>query len=552
MKKVISLILCIVLICSFTLPAFALPTPVKYWGEDVPVVAMFGDGEAIYDENNNMIFKFSELLNIFNSDNEGEEGEEDSSVMDAVIAVLQPFLVEGILHDEWDNYYAALEKEIGDLFTEVRFDKNGECTNNSDINKALRETMENKQNTDYYALNGHFAAYDYQFWYDWRQDPRKSADELHAYIEAIKATTGRDKVALMARCLGSTVTIAYLAKYGTDSICGVGFDGSVIEGAEIISESISGQFTIDGEGINRLLFDMNATGSASIDEFITTSIDLAVKSGLIDTLTGTVKATIYDKLAKGVTSALSLSTFFTWPGYWACVSEEDYGNALDYVFGDEGSQKRTEYAGLIEKIEGYNTEVRQELDNIYDEIEDSGAKICVIGKYGFQIAPICRSSDQIADQYATLTKASLGATVAPSIFETFSEQYISEKIVEGKEKYISPDKMVDASTCRFPDYTWFTKNISHSYWHNFETALLYTVITADVQYTVDDFDCTQFVVHDYATGNVYPMTTENCHTETWYEAEKKPSFGFISKIIAFFNAIVDWFYLLFEKIELPM
>lgn len=547
MKKFVTLALSLLLILTSISPATALSTPSSKTGSDVPVVAIYGDGEAIYDENNNMVFKFSEILNSFNSSD--GESEDDSSVMDAVIAVLQPFLLEGILRDEWDNYYDALEKEIGDLFTDVRYNENGECANNTDISKALRQTMYDTTHRDSKKYQGSYYAYDYQFWYDWRQDPRVSADELHMHIEAIKESTNCEKVSLLTHCLGTTVAFAYISKYGTDSIHGISIDGSVIEGAEIISESISGKFTIDGDAINRLIYDMNATGSANIGEFITSSIDLATKSGLIDTLTGSVKATIYGKIVKGVTSALALSTFFTWPGYWACVSESDYENALLYVFGEEDSVKRTKYAGLIEKIEGYHTDVRTKLDDLYDVLEDSDVKICVIGKYGFQLTPICKSNDQIADQYATLAKASLGATTAPSIFETLPDDYIRQREAEGKGKYISPDKLVDASTCRFPDYTWFTKNISHSYWHDFEESLAYFVITSDVQYTVDDFDCTQFVVHNYETGVVSPMTEENCHTESWYDDIKDGlSNGIFSKTIAYFKSLINWFKLLFLTI----
>lgn len=545
MKKITAILLSIILICLTAAPAFAMETPSKTVGSDVPVIAMFGDGEAIYDEAGNKVFKFSEILNVLGSSEEGESGEDP--VTDAVISILQPFLLEGILKDEWDNYYAALEKEIGELFTEIRYDKNGENCNNTDISKALRTKMATQEKTDYKAQRGSYYVYDYQFWYDWRQDPRDSAEELHNYIENIKKATGCDKVALLAHCLGTTVTVSYIAKYGTDSIYGVALDGSVIEGAEIISEAISGKFTLDAEGINRLILDMNSTGSANLSEFVTASIDLAIKSGVVGTITDTVKATIYQKVVKGVTSALSLSTFFTWPGYWACVSEEDFDDALAYVFGEEGSSKREEYAGLIDKINGYHEDVRLELTNIYNKIEASGARIAVIGKYGFQIAPICKSSDQISDQYATLSKASLGATTAPSIFETFSDDYIAQREAEGKGKYISPDKLVDASTCRFPDYTWFTKNISHSYWHSFETALMFNIITADKQYTVNDFDCTQFVVHDYETGVVSPMTEDNCHTESWYDDVKDgQKTGFFDRIIAFFRSLINWFKALFS------
>ncbi len=554
MKKFLILFLTVATIASAMIPAAAITAPTSLDGSNVPVIAIYGDGEAIYDENNNMIFKFSEMLNsLTSSDEDGENNEngesEDNAVLNAVIEILQPFLLEGILYDQWDNYYTALEKEIGDLFTKVRYNNNGECDNNTDISKELRKIMENTSNTDFKKVHGSYRAYDYQFWYDWRQDPRKSADELHKHIENIKTATGCEKVSLLTHCLGTTVAFSYISKYGTDSLHGISIDGSVIEGAEIISESISGKFTIDGDAINRMLLDLNATGSASIDEFITSSIDLATKSGLIDGITSTLKATIYGKIVKGVTSALSLSTFFTWPGYWACVAEEDYSAALEYVFGDEGSDKRVQYAGLIEKIEGYHNDVRAQLDELYDELEEAETKICVIGKYGFQLAPIVESDDQIADQFATLTRASLGATTAPSIFEPFSQEYIEQKSAAGKDKYISPDRMVDASTCRFPDYTWFTKNISHSYWHDFEEMLAYSVITSDVQYTVDDFDFTQFVVHDYETGEVSAMTEDNCHTESWYEQVKDgPQNGLFSKLTAYFKSLITWFKLLFEML----
>ncbi|MBR6780696.1 MAG: hypothetical protein IKM24_06740 [Clostridia bacterium] len=260
MKKIICVILSILMVVSAAIPAVALPTPTQSSGSQVPVIAIFGDGEALRDTDDNIVFKFSELLNIFNDSGESGETEEESGVLDAVVNILQPFLVEGILFNKWDNYYAALEKEIGELFTEVQYDKNGESKNDIDISKNLRDLMAYNMTVDKKQGKGSYYAYDYQFWYDWRQDPLKTADEFHAYIEGIKKATGCDKVSVLARCLGTTVVMAYIAKYGTDSLYGVAFDGSVVEGAELISETISGEFTVDAAGINRFLLDMNATG----------------------------------------------------------------------------------------------------------------------------------------------------------------------------------------------------------------------------------------------------------------------------------------------------
>ena len=42
---------------------------------------------------------------------------------DAVVNVMQPFLLEGVLFNRWDNYYANLEAEIAELTTEIRLDE---------------------------------------------------------------------------------------------------------------------------------------------------------------------------------------------------------------------------------------------------------------------------------------------------------------------------------------------------------------------------------------------------------------------------------------------
>jgi len=531
MKKLISVILALIMMFTVVTPAFAFDYVLK--GSDIPVVAIFGDGEPIYNTEGEKIFHFKEILNMLGGSEEGAAGE-------AVQNVLKPFLIEGILVDKWDNYYAALEKEIGDIFAESRYDENGENPNGSDVSPQVRQYMKNDLSVDAKKEHGSYLPYDYQFWYDWRQDPLKTADEFHEYIQGVKKITGCPKVSIIARCLGTTVVLAYLTKYGNDDIHGVSFNGGVADGAEIISETISGKFEIDLNAINRMLSDFKALGQLDIDNFITSSIDLAAKS---TELVGYEfeETRIYAKLLQGVTSAISLSTFFTWPGYWALVTEEDFEDALFYVFGEEGSEKRQKYAKLIEKIENYHNSVVKNIWNTMQSLKDDGVKVGVIAKYGFQIAPVVKSNDAIADQFASVTRASFGATTT-SIYDTFPEEYINISKAKGLDKYISPDKHIDASTCFFPDSTWFTKGISHSNWTNFETSLLYQVVTADRQLTIDDFDCTQYIVYSNETSTASPMTEENCKTEAW-ELEKtydEPD-NFIQRIVAYFRSVIQWF-----------
>lgn len=542
MKKIVSVLLVVVMLFAFSVPAFAAKYEVGK--SPIPVVTIYGDGEAIYDaEKKTKLFQFSEIFSILG-------GSEDGALGEATLNILTPFLVEGILYDKWDNYYAALEKEIGEMFTEVRYDENGENWNGSGLSQLTVDLTKQQLSRDAKDANGHYMYYDYHFFYDWRQDPMKTADEFHEYVEAVKKITGAEKVSVIARCLGTSVVMAYLKKYGTDSIHGVSFNGSVAAGGEIISEPISGKFVIDVNAINRMISDFEAIGWFGLDSFITTSIDLAAK-----TLTATGfelnETEIYGKLVQGVTSALALSTFFTWPGYWALVCEDDFDDALYYVFGDENSEKRETYKNLITKIEDYHYSVMCDMDNILQMLKDKQIKVGVIAKYGFQLAAIADSRDYVADQFATVNKASFGATTG-TVYEDLSDDYIAARVAEGKGKYISPDKKIDASTCAFPDSTWFTKGITHSKWTDFETSVLLKVVTADTQLTVDDFEYTQFVVYDNETETAYPMTEDNCNTEAW-EADKKLDrpqnqketiFAFVFSLI---NWLVEFFRFIFNR-----
>lgn len=444
-----------------------------------------------------------------------------------------------------------LQKEISELFGEALLDPDGNPIEGTGLAQSTLDNMEFNRKTDKAKHNrrNYYTYNDYWFNYDWRLDPVAIADDFHQYVEDIKTATGKPKVSIIATCLGTNVVMAYIAKYGTDSIHGVGFDGGVVNGAEILSETISGKFKVDGDAINRAFLDCAAYGWFDVGSFVISTIDLAQKSGLIDGAVSFTKETLYYKLVEGVTSALALSTFFTWPNYWAAVTTEDYEDALNYVFGPEGSEKRTEYAGLIEKIEGYNTLVRKNIPEIVSGLEGEGVKVAFIAKYGSQMIPICESANLVADQFASVTRVSFGATTS-TIFETLSDEYIAQREQEGKGKYISPDKQIDASTCIYPDYTFFIKGATHSNWTPHEMKILYDMVTADTQLTTEDFpQYSQYFIYREGDG-AYKMTEENCHTESW-EAKENVSFTenravFLIRAI---TSLLRWFVELIKLFE---
>lgn len=536
MKKIISVILALILAFSCTITAFA-GTDINATRSQIPIIRISGDGEALYNAEGEKIMHFRGLL----EDSDDEEDEDNSALYESLANVLLPFLVEGVFLDKWDNYYNNLQKEIGELFGDALLDCNGNPVNGTGLPQNRLDEMEYNKKTDKGADRGYYKYNDYWFRYDWRLDPLYTADLFHEYVEGIKKATGAPKVALIVSCLGTNIVSAYIAKYGLASIHGIAFDGGVAYGSEVLSETISGKFKLDGRAIERVLVDSANYGLFDVGSFVLATVDLLTTSGVLDVAKDVTKEYIYYKVIEGVTSALALSTFFTWPNYWGAVTAEDFDTAMEYVFGEEGSEKRTEYAGLIEKLENYDKVVRQNIPEIMQSIKDAGVNLGIMAKYGSQMIPVCESSDMVSDQIASVYRASYGATTS-TVYEPLADDYIAQRIDEGFGKYISPDKQIDASTCMFPDYTWFYKGATHSNWTSYEMKIMYDVATADRQLTVDDFEWGQFIVYDNETDTAYKMDENNCNTEAW-EADKEqdePTSEY-GKLFNFIKSILNWF-----------
>ncbi len=532
MKRIISALLVVVMLFSLAIPAFSAIN-IYETRSQIPVIHISGDGNTIYNKDGEALSKFGAFI--------GNRGEQTGSASIAALiesagTMYKEYLFEGLLKDNWEPFYDAIQTEVSKYFGEILLDENGEATNGTHISQSNTVTVDKKEENN----KGYYGPRDYDFWYDWRLDPYEVAEDFNQYVQDIKKVTGAEKVSIIARCLGSNVVCAYLTRYGTDDIYGVGFDGVVCAGAEPLSESMSGQFKVDMSSIKRLYIDAENFDRINLDPIVLACIELVDRSGLVDGYVAVKKATLYEKLVKGVTSALVLSSV-AYPCYWACVKYEDFDTALEYVFGEEGSEKRVKYAGLIEKITRYNEVVKKNIPSLVKSLPEKGVKVAIISKYGSQLVPTCKSATTIADSFVSVNSSSFGATTG-TIYETLSDEYIAAQTEKGLGKYISPDKQIDASTCLLPDYTWFVKGVAHSNWTEAENMLLMTVITNETQLTVDDLPETQFMVQDpNYKGRMIPMTEENCHTEPWTaDEETDHPTSSITRVKLYFEALTNF------------
>ncbi len=550
MKKLISILLVLCMVFAGAVPAFAGYAEIKDATDD-PVIYIAGDSGSLYYDNDTKEFCIDKASNLLNNG----EGDKKEKIYEATANILLPFILEGIATNKWDNYYAAVEKEIGELFEPVRLDKNGNVPEGSDcgIGKEAKADRERKMSHDYADSNGKYGEYTYHYKYDWRLDPIELADDLHEYIEGVKRATNRSRVSIVCKCLGTNVVLAYINKYGTDSIKGLGIGVATSNGADFLSGAISGDFAIDGNGLVRLGRELAVTKNFSIHPLILATIELLANTRVIDTLTATMRKLVYSKIEYGIISALATSTMMTFPCYWALVTPEDFEDGLNYAFGKEGSEKRQQYAGLIEKITVYNETIKKHVNDILLSTKVPGkdgktVNLAIVSKYGTQMIPVIKDEGVLADNYVSVSKSSFGATTS-TIYDTLSEEYIAERTAAGYGKYISPDKQIDASTCLFPDYTWFIKNCEHGNYPWEEKRLVLAVIDANEQLTTEDFKYTQFSMFDYSTDTLSKMTEENCNDNYWTadkELEKPQSKREL--LVSFLRSLLKWFKTLFETL----
>jgi hypothetical protein len=136
----------------------------------------------------------------------------------------------------------------------------------------------------------------------------------------------------------------------------------------------------------------------------------------------------------------------------------------------------------------------------------------------------------LSDNVIETANSSLGATTA-ALGQIFSEEYLAGKDM----KYISPDKTVDASTCLFPEKTWFIKDLSHEVTSATIPLHKELLFTAE-ESTCENSDISRFMAYNRADGSLGTDESEPAPEEKLTVLDR--IFNFIK---AFINKLLDIF-----------
>ncbi len=535
MKKITAIFLALLMVCS----VFAVPvTASAEVKEKCPVIFIAGSSVDFVDADGNPV---SAGFDVITDDDEGE-GISREKIIESALNILLPFLVEGLPEDKWDNYGKALYEELAPIWDETRLTGDGNSKPGIGVSPDEIAYWDKIAATVNHGKDGSFGVNDYKFRYDWRLSPYDHVDRLHQFIKTVIDTTGCSQVALVGRCLGGNVITAYLDKYGSERLVKkVVFDEVMSNGSTIVNDCFSGNIDISDKHLQSYVVASEIYGKQDIGldlvgfndlllEIIDRTLDLMTQLGLADGLFVSVES-LYNRLYKAFMPAILKATGIgTWASYWTSLCDEDFDTALNLIFGEEGSAERAEYKGLTDKILYLRERIVKprtiEGDrNLYKVFEkEYGVSIAVVAGYGLPLAPVGVHHDDTSDITVDTRSSSFGATTA-GLFDTLSEEYIQERIDAGYGDYISPDGKIDASTCLFPETTWFIKNKHHDSGAGWFSIAEYFTQYTNVTASKNNRNISRFLIVDSDNVNSCSnMTTENMKDGPWLQLiEQEPT-----------------------------
>lgn len=397
-----------------------------------------------------------------------------------------PVIGKFALNHNWDSFGKALSPVFAKLFAPICCDTNGDVSNGSGVRFEYPEKEEiNAEGT-------------YDFDYDWRLDPLIIAEQLSDYIDYIIECSGSEKVNIICHSFGGVVTMSYLALYGNSKIAGVCFFASAPYGERYNGEMMSGNIGFESKGVVEYFKGMLSDNDYNY--LISFALDILYKSGILEPICACCNYTVEKILPVAAAEAI-LPLFANWLPIWSMVPDEYLKSAKAYVF--DTVYKGEDRSKILSRIDEFNEKVRSKREDILKDL-NANAHLIIISGYGLSTVPLIKNWQCNSDDTIDTTNTSFGATVAP-----YDEKLSNDYLSKAKPEYISPEQNIDASTCQFPEQTWFIHNMKHTASNDCLDEMMMTLLRSDEQPTVNTYkQYPRFLEFSEQNDTVLPHTAE--------------------------------------------
>ncbi len=489
MKRIISLLLSVILFFTMTVTVAAQPDInnkpdmiENYDGYPIIVIRGFNFSNMYDKVSNEKAFSFStkELFDFLGG-----------VLVDSIIYRNEDALAENLIDFLWATMGNFAGDNEGNSANPNIVAK--ECWGSMSENMAFLEECpyKNAEGVLHAAVDTVGAENVYFLNFDWRCAPWDLAEKLNKLVESAKRNSGKDKVKIICASMGGMVTTAYLKYYGGKSVDSCTFLSSAHNGAGVAGEALNVNIEIIPESFEYFFVSMAKDNGNSFLVFLLKALKYV---GVYDFLADIVNDFAEENIEKIYDEALC-DIFANNIGLWALCPDALYDSAIEKMF----SGCEEECPVLLEKIARCREFVFSTEETLANAEKD-GVKMTFVSNYGTGLLPIYENSIEHGDRFLETRLTSGFATVA-NINTELDGAYLEK----AEEKYISPDKVIDASTCLYKDRTWFVKNATHvaaDYGTQY-SEFVFTLALSEEQPTIDTFpQYPQFM----QSLTLYPMT----------------------------------------------
>lgn len=369
--------------------------------------------------------------------------------------------------------------------------------------------------------------------FDWRLDMITVAEGLHDFIEYVMEAADADSVSLIGCSMGSCALLSYLKIYDYEYVDSAIVYVGGVNGTNTCGEPFSGDIAFNSESIVRYVDSMlgENIGGVLVSSLLHNMKAMGLMEPVVkfsDKLTKELNDAVYEKLFS--------VTFGCVPGMWSLVPLDKYEKAKEL----NGSSLSDE---MLKRVDWYHYEVQAKSTEIMQGCLDRGIKTAIISKYGYPGIPCITSADEMTDSMIDTKYSSFGATVA-EVNTNLGIDYVQKN--DNGKNCVSPDLMIDSSTCSFCDYTWFIKNSKHSDDYAVAKVLFDYIIETDEQVNVWNGEYPQYLILE--NNSLVALTAENNKVNYPENFGNENIFNvFVNTVKRLFEIMKLWFGSLFNK-----
>lgn len=290
----------------------------------------------------------------------------------------------------------------------------------------------------------------YLFNYDFRLDVAEHAVQLNDFIDNVKKEKNCDQVTLVSASLGTSVVSAYIDMYkDKNDIKRTVFLDGAFQGVSM-TRLFQKDFLLDMDVVTAFLTGLAECYKGKDVDFELINKWIGRFNGTAENVVDFLKILADEEHIDSFYLKVLLPLIGNMPSLWECIP---------YTYFDDSINAMTELgwlntgSGLYSKLMRYH-EIQGRLQTNLKELEAKGTETVIICGYGFPGMPCTSEYNNTTDMLIDTCWASAGAVTA--------EYGKTITLSSGENaKYLSPDGMIYAGTCLFPESTWFCKYVQH-------------------------------------------------------------------------------------------